>query len=314
MKKYTLVACGGTFDLFHVGHKYFLEKVFEYGENVLIGLTSDYYVSVNKPGLNIASFAIRKTAIENFLQEKNLLEKAKIVSINDIYGPLLDSELLVLALAVTAESRNTASLINKKRQEKGLPVLEIIEIMQKSDEEHNVLSSTRIRQGEIDASGRLLLPLSVRSKLQVLWGDLVEIPDDSNPHKIITVGDATTKNFVKKGIIPKLSVIDHKIERKETKDKIDFGNTATFFPFVNPAGAINNKAFMHIEELLKKENPCVLEVDGEEDLLVLPAILAAPVGFYIYYGQPHEGLVRITVNEEIKTKVRELLALFDTST
>ncbi len=39
--KYKKVAVGGSFDVLHIGHQALLEKAFEVGEFVLVGLTSN---------------------------------------------------------------------------------------------------------------------------------------------------------------------------------------------------------------------------------------------------------------------------------
>jgi uncharacterized protein (UPF0218 family) len=64
----------------------------------------------------------------------------------------------------------------------------------------------------------------------------------------------------------------------------------------------------------------VIEVSGEEDLLVLPVIESAPIGSVVYYGQPPvaawacgpaiEGLVEVTITPEVKRHVTELLSRF----
>jgi uncharacterized protein (UPF0218 family) len=48
-------------------------------------------------------------------------------------------------------------------------------------------------------------------------------------------------------------------------------------------------------------------VKGEEDLLVLPLLAEMPIGSVIAYGQPHEGLVVVTVSEERRDWAREFL-------
>ncbi|MGZ7050297.1 MAG: adenylyltransferase/cytidyltransferase family protein, partial [Methanobacterium sp.] len=41
--KFKNVAVGGTFDHFHKGHEKLINKAFEIGHNVLIGVTSDKF-------------------------------------------------------------------------------------------------------------------------------------------------------------------------------------------------------------------------------------------------------------------------------
>jgi len=53
-----------------------------------------------------------------------------------------------------------------------------------------------------------------------------------------------------------------------------------------------------------------LVVDGEEDLLALPAIIHAPRGSILYYGQPNKGLACVIVTNEKKHEALALLARF----
>jgi hypothetical protein len=56
--------------------------------------------------------------------------------------------------------------------------------------------------------------------------------------------------------------------------------------------------------------PVTIVVDGEEDLAVIPLVLAAPDGAIVLYGQPHKGVVLRTVDARAKAAARELMKHF----
>jgi len=51
-------------------------------------------------------------------------------------------------------------------------------------------------------------------------------------------------------------------------------------------------------------------IKGEEDLLTLPAILLAPLGAIVIYGQKDVGAVVVEVTEEIKQKISNIINQF----
>ncbi|TDA35001.1 hypothetical protein DSO05_05955 [Candidatus Nezhaarchaeota archaeon WYZ-LMO7] len=61
----------------------------------------------------------------------------------------------------------------------------------------------------------------------------------------------------------------------------------------------------HVKEAID-EGGFIL-VKGEEDLLVIPSIIASPEGAVIAYGQPGVGVVLIKVDKDKREKARELL-------
>ena len=155
MAKLNTVAVGGTFDELHRGHKTLLLKAFEAGDNVLIGLCSDEFAQkLNKPH-SIASYKHRLNDLRNFLQEHELLQRARVMPLNDAYGVTL-SEGHIQALVVSKETESTAVAINERRAERGLPLLQIIVIDMVPSENHSPISTTRIRHGEMDREGHLL--------------------------------------------------------------------------------------------------------------------------------------------------------------
>jgi len=155
-KRFRVVAVGGNFDELHKGNKALLAKAFEIGDQVTVGLASDEFVNrMAKPHIT-ASYKERMKELESFLSDQGLLQRAKVIPIDDACGALLLSNSLIEALVVSKETESTALRINEKRTKKGLPVLTIVTIGMVPSENHNAISTTRIRRGEIDREGHLL--------------------------------------------------------------------------------------------------------------------------------------------------------------
>ncbi len=155
MRKYEKVAVGGTFDKLHRGHKALLSKAFEIGEKVVIGLSSDEFVSKMGKPHKTATCSKRLKELETFLEKNGLAKRAEIVPLNDPYGLTISGKGLD-ALVVSKETESIADKINKIRVEAGLLPLKIITISMVPAENCNPISTTRIRSGEIDRNGHLL--------------------------------------------------------------------------------------------------------------------------------------------------------------
>ena len=155
MKKFKKVAVGGTFDELHRGHKALLDMSFEVGDKVVIGLSSDAFVSkMGKPHIT-ASFNERKKELQVFLEKNGLAKRAEIVPLNDPYGLTLSCKGL-MALVVSKETEKTAEAINQRRRKAGLVPLEIVIVNMVPAENNTPISTTRIRSGEIDRNGHML--------------------------------------------------------------------------------------------------------------------------------------------------------------
>ena len=155
MKKFRKVAVGGTFDELHKGHKILLMKAFEVGEHVLIGLCTDEFVEkLGKPHVT-APYKERLAELQAFLKVRDFSDKAEIIPLNDPYGTTLTDK-CIEALIVSEETEKTALKINQKRSAAQLPPLTIVTISMVPAENCKPISTTRIREGEIDREGRLL--------------------------------------------------------------------------------------------------------------------------------------------------------------
>jgi len=155
MKQFKKIAVGGTFDKLHKGHKTLLDKAFEVGDKVVIGLSSDDFVSKMGKPHETAPYIERRKELEDCLEELGLGERAEIVILNDPYG-LTISDKGLQTLIVSEETQKTAEKINEKRHKIGLPPLVIIAVNMVPAENNTPISTTRIRSGEIDRNGHLL--------------------------------------------------------------------------------------------------------------------------------------------------------------
>ena len=83
----------------------------------------------------------------------------------------------------------------------------------------------------------------------------------------------------------------------------------------NPPGSLSKELFKLIKNIFENINNqdyIIIQIDGEEDLSVLPAVLAAPLGWIVYYGQPERGIVKILVDEKNKAKIHKIVSHFIT--
>ena len=148
------VCVGGTFNILHSGHKLLIDKAFETAGtegSVFIGLTSR---ELTKKKRNVKSLEERKKTLERYLSKRGFLDRAVIKPITDKYGPSIDEEFD--AIIVSPGTIKTAEEINYKRRKKGKKALKIIQIPFVLAEDGVPISSSRIKNKEIDANGKIL--------------------------------------------------------------------------------------------------------------------------------------------------------------
>lgn len=123
--------------------------------------------------------------------------------------------------------------------------------------------------------------------------------------KIIVVGDATTERLISFGIVPDVAVIDG-MERR-SKRAYPANYHAEELRCRNPAGTISKDAVKALQGALKAATPARVLVEGEEDLLALPAFAMAPEGSVVLYGQPLEGLVVVRITPAKQRQAKDLM-------
>jgi len=151
------------------------------------------------------------------------------------------------------------------------------------------------------------LRLVLRRPLGPLFKDVDEaLKTMGKPKLLVSVGDVVTAELVKRGILPDLAIIDHRVKRvpipEEMKALLSW--PVTTVKVNNPRSTITNELL----EAIKLPKPLRIEIDGEDDLAALACGFLLPEGSLILYGQPEEGVVAISVTEERR---KEFLRLFE---
>lgn len=174
---------------------------------------------------------------------------------------------------------------------------------------------------------RWVLNEEIRKELAKPMGRLIEgEPDEVTPQleelvkdseMVIAIGDVLVSYMNQYEIRADIYIIDNKNKRKEIQTEIP-KKVGHLINLVNPPGEITEKAMQRISDIIEiyyiEEclHSTIFVIDGEEDLLALPAIRYAPVGSKLLYGQPEvcgygSGVVIVDINKEIKRKTKDIL-------
>jgi uncharacterized protein (UPF0218 family) len=157
----------------------------------------------------------------------------------------------------------------------------------------------------------LTLPEEHRKLFQEPFGELYPNIDEILPiitdRIVYSVGDVVTHNLQKRGITPAIAVIDGCTMRLPCTRMPEFRGECVRVK--NPAGTLTDD-LIHALDHAVMHPPVTVIVDGEEDLAVIPLVIAAPYGAIVLYGQPHQGVVVRIVNPEAKETARNLLSHF----
>jgi GTP-dependent dephospho-CoA kinase len=125
------------------------------------------------------------------------------------------------------------------------------------------------------------------------------------PPLLVSVGDVVSKNLHDYRLQPQLSIVDFISLRDQAMPKLEpVENTVCV---ANPQGTITAQAMAAIKAALDSGVHTHIEVNGEEDLLTLIAVLYAPEGSLVVYGQPHLGIVAVKATFEKKEMVKLFL-------
>jgi uncharacterized protein (UPF0218 family) len=170
----------------------------------------------------------------------------------------------------------------------------------------------------------LSLPDSLRHELKDPLGPIYTEADDllgAVGQPLVTVGDIVTYHLLLSQSRPAVALVDGKTKREavdaEVREAIDTGAFDHHVTVRNPAATLTASLLTELRAALDRatagegQSTVVEIVEGEEDLAALPALAVAPEGAGVVYGQPDEGMVLATVDDEARAGVRDLLERMD---
>lgn len=153
MHKFNIAALGGTFDIIHKGHLSLLQKAFSISSHVIIGLSSDNLVAkMEKQTAN--NYSHRVETLKALLEKNFGNSSYEISKLENDFGPAV-IEGKVDALVVSEETRHKGKILNDLRAEKSLPSVEVIVVPMVLAKDGSRISTSRIKNSEIDREGNL---------------------------------------------------------------------------------------------------------------------------------------------------------------
>ena len=329
---------GGTFDRFHDGHARLIGISLDSCASLEVWLTSDS--SARSKDSRVLSWEERCQGIRDRMAPESP-ERISFGVLEDPYGPA-PTHLEAGAIICTPETRPRCDAINSMRLQNQLQPLEVIEVQHLRAWDGGPLSSSRIRNGEIDRAGmpwipnplregRINLTPEVEAELKDPFGQLVPGPEadpsiamsevlsqiESEWGPVIAVGDVTVLALQDLGRPADIALVDGLTRREpwEGAEGIDPSAYDGVLQCESPAGSLTPsllEACEHaVSSWMEDGTTHLIEVVGEEDLAPLILHPLAPLGSVVLYGQPGRGVVLRWCSEESKQRCRKLLSGFD---
>jgi uncharacterized protein (UPF0218 family)/phosphopantetheine adenylyltransferase len=313
------------FDRLHLGHQVMIDRLAEMPvpracvtDGELVG-----------PGLELALLIQpvehRLQKLEKYIQDIGLSDVIETRALTKFeYLMQIEGDATFLMYEGPCCTEIESGALSKRKDELGVnDHIEFLKPVRANDGDK--LSSARIRLGEVDRQGRRmrgtnepprLLQLEGRNGLKTPKGEIyatkegppekrvVERIRKESPTMVIAVGDVTSHTMLQEGYAPDVMIVDGITKRGSFDEEF---SASQEYQFYNPAAVLYPEAWSVIDTAIHDSEKSLITVEGEEDLMGFPAVILAPNGSAVLYGQPDVGIVWIPVNKENKKLARNLL-------
>jgi uncharacterized protein (UPF0218 family) len=159
---------------------------------------------------------------------------------------------------------------------------------------------------------RVPLGLSLYREPRVSARLLMEITSLIKPPLVITVGDFVTENLVREGLEPNVVIVDFRTMREGYSSGLleTLARRYNVLRCVNPPGTLTAEAVNSVSLAVKESmigSRVMVVAEGEEDLLALPAIVAAPPRSLVIYGLWLGASVAVVCHPLIRRSVEQFM-------
>lgn len=148
-----------------------------------------------------------------------------------------------------------------------------------------------------------------RERLREPRGDVVQdlpaVVRDRSFSRLVAVGDRVAADLAAADASVDVAVVDGRIQREPADVAIPDADRV--FTVENPAGGITRDAWDTTRAAVAHGCPVRVEVDGEDDLLALPALAHLEPDALLAYGQRDEGAVLLRADAVMKRFVDDLV-------